>query len=75
MAEVLTVSDFFVDNEWIMDSGCFFRMCPNIDWFQNFNNRETGTVCMGNNHSCSVQGIDDISLKLHHNKTKTLTDI
>ena len=75
LVNMLTVSNLSVDNEWIMNSGYSFHLCPNIDWFQNFNNRETGTVCMGNNHSCSVQGIDDISLKLHDNKTRTLTDI
>ena len=34
LAEVLTVSSSTVDNEWIMDSGCSFHMCPNIEWFQ-----------------------------------------
>ena len=58
-----------------MDSGCSFHMCPNIDWFQNFNNRESETVYMGNNHSCSIQGIGNISLKLHDNKIRTLTDV
>ena len=75
LAEVLTISDLSVDNEWIMDSGCSFHMCPNIDWFQNFNNKETGTIYMGNNHSCSVKGICNISLKLHDNKTRILTDV
>ena len=58
-----------------MDSGCSFHMCPNINWFQNFNNRETGTVYMGNNHSCTIQGIGNISLKLHNNKICTLTNV
>ena len=30
---------------------------------------------MGNNQSCNVQGIDDISLKLHDNKVRTLTEV
>ena len=30
---------------------------------------------MGNNQSCSVKGIGNISLKLHDNKTRTLTDV
>ena len=75
LAEVLTVSDFSIDNEWIMDSGCSFHMCPDIDWFQNLNNKETGTVYMGNNQSYSVKGIGNISLKLHDNKTITLIDV
>ena len=58
-----------------MDSGYSFHMCPNIEWFQNFSTRETGTIYMENNHSCSIQGIGDISLKLHDNKIKLLTDV
>jgi len=50
-------------------------MCPNIDWFQNFSTKETGTVFMGNNHSCKVKGIGDIPLKLHDNKIRMLTDV
>ena len=65
MGEVLTVSDLSVNNEWIIDSDCSFHMYHNIDWFQNFNNKETVIVYMGNNHSCSVEGIGNISLKLH----------
>ena len=30
---------------------------------------------MGNNQSCSVQGIGDITLKLHDNKVRTLTEV
>ena len=58
-----------------MDSSCSFHMCPNINWFQNFNNKESGTVFMGNNQSCSVKGIGNISLKLHDNKIRILTDV
>ena len=36
LAEVLNVSSTSTKNKWIMDSGCSFHMCPNIDWFQNF---------------------------------------
>ena len=52
-----------------------FSHCPNIDWFQNFSTKETGTAFMRNNHSCSIKGIGDISLKLHDNKIRMLTDV
>ena len=58
-----------------MDSGCSFHMCPNIAWFQNFSNKESDTVYMGNNQSCSVQGIGDIYLKMHDNKIRMLTNV
>ena len=75
LVEVLTVSSSSTTNEWIMDLRCSFHMCPNIEWFQNFNDRETDIVYMGNNHSCSVQGIGDISLNLHDNKIRMLTGV
>lgn len=40
----------------------------------NFSNREIGTV-YGKHHSCSVQGIGDIYLKMHDNKIRMLTDV
>ena len=58
-----------------MDFGCSFHMYSNIYWFQNFNNKEIETVYMGNNHSYNVKGICNISLKLHDDKTRTLTDV
>ena len=75
MQLVLIVSSSSVKNEWVMDSNCSFHMCPNREWFQNFNQKETGTIYMGNNQSCSVQGIGNIILKLHDNKIRTLTEV
>lgn len=75
LAEILTVSSLSMENEWVMDSDCSFHMCPNREWFQNFNKKETGTVYMRNNQSCSVQGIGNIPLKLHNNKVRILTDV
>ena len=69
LTKVLNVSCTSTANEWIMDSGCSFHMYLNIEWFQNFSTKETGTIYMENNHSCSMQGIWDISLKLHDNKS------
>ena len=57
LAKVLNVSCISTVNEWIMDSGCSFHMCPNIEWFQNFSFKETSTVFMENNYSCSIKGI------------------
>ena len=50
-------------------------MCPNIAWFQNFSNKESSTVYMGNNQSCSMQGIGDITFKMHDNKVRMLTNV
>ena len=33
LSEVLNVSCTSTINKWIMDSGCSFHMCSNIEWF------------------------------------------
>ena len=75
LSEVLTVSNILVPDEWILDSGCSFHMSPNRSWFTNFNEHESGTVYMGNNNTCTVQGIGDIKLKLHDGKIRLLTNV
>ena len=72
---MLTVSNIVVPDEWILDSGCSFHMSPNRSWFINFDEHESGTVYMGNNNTCTVQGIGDIKLKLHDGKIRLLTNV
>ena len=72
---MLTVSSDLVTNKWIVDSGCSFHMSPNKTWFKNFSAKESGTVYMGNNHTCKVLGIGDIALKLHDGKVRLLTNV
>ena len=75
LSEVLTVSNVVVPDEWILDSGCSFHMSPNRSWFINFDEHESDTVYMGNNNTCTVQGIGDIKLKLHDGKIRLLTNV
>ena len=74
-SEVLNVSSSFIINEWILDFGCSFHMSFHIELFQNFNDKETGTIFMGNNHSCSIKGIGDISFKMHDNNIRMFTRV
>ncbi|XP_010247486.1 PREDICTED: flavonoid 3',5'-hydroxylase 2-like [Nelumbo nucifera] len=34
-------------DEWILDSGCFYHMCPNKDWFSTYESINGGVVLMG----------------------------
>ena len=51
-------------DEWIMDSGCTYHMCPHREWFFNFEELNGGVVYMGNNDSCHTAGIGSIRLKM-----------
>ena len=50
-------------------------MCPNRNWFKIFNAKESDIVYMGNHNACKVQGIGDITFKLHGGKIKLLTNV
>ena len=75
LSEALTVSSDHISREWILDSGCSFHMSPYRDWFVNFRNSDQGTVYMGNDNTCRIQGVGDITLKLHDGKVRILTDV
>ena len=38
--------------EWILDSGCSYHMCPNMGLFHTLTKVNGGTVLMGNDHVC-----------------------
>ncbi|KAL2542104.1 CCHC-type domain-containing protein [Abeliophyllum distichum] len=51
-------------NEWILDYGCTFYMCPCKEWFSEFLEINVGQVSMGNNYSFRTKGIGRMILHL-----------
>ncbi|KAL2251628.1 UNVERIFIED_CONTAM: Retrovirus-related Pol polyprotein from transposon TNT 1-94 [Sesamum indicum] len=49
-------------HEWLIDSGCTFRMSPFKDIFTNFKYEHIGFVSMANEKKCDIKGLGDISL-------------
>lgn len=72
---MLIVSKQDSGEEWVIDSGCSFHMCPNQSWFQEFTNRDGGTVLLGDNKACKVKGVGSIKFKLESGLEKVITDI
>ncbi|KAM1003335.1 hypothetical protein ACFX2C_003672 [Malus domestica] len=62
-------------NEWILDSGCTYHMCPIREWFSNFEKLDGGVVLMGNNNACKTQGIGKICLNMHDGTVRELSDV
>lgn len=62
-------------NEWILDSGCTYHMCPHRDFFSNYETVNGGNVLMGNNASCKVVGKGTIRIKTHDGVIRTLTGV
>ena len=73
--EVLTVSRIDHTHDWVLDLGCYFHMSPNRDWFQDFRGGEYETVYMGNNNTCRVLRLGNITLRLDDGKLIVLSNV
>ncbi|MBA0777655.1 hypothetical protein Gotri_005650, partial [Gossypium trilobum] len=62
-------------SEWILDSRCYFQMCPNKDWFSTYSSMEGGVERMRNDSSSKVIGIGTVQIRIHNEKIKTLSDV
>jgi len=63
------------ENQWILDSGCSFHMCPNKTWFDTYEEKSSGNVFMGNDVLCKTIGIGTIKIKMHDGIIRTLTKV
>jgi len=72
---VLSVSGDCVGNSWILDSGCSQHMCPNRDWFIDYQSLDVGVVFMGNNMSSRVAGVETVKIKMFDGRVMTLTNV
>ncbi|KAF3668075.1 hypothetical protein FXO37_09705 [Capsicum annuum] len=70
-----TNNSFKSNDEWILDSGCSYHMCPNRDLFNTFESVGGGVVLMGKNTSCKVFGKGTVRIRMHDGVVRTLTDV
>ncbi|XP_022851034.1 uncharacterized protein LOC111372852 [Olea europaea var. sylvestris] len=57
-----------LNQEWILDSGCSFHICPNKNYFLDLEQTKGGQVIMGNNMTYKVKGTGTIKLLLKNGK-------
>lgn len=76
-AEILCVGDDYEDtsDQWVLDSGCIYHMCPHKEWFCSYKNIEGAQVLLGNNKACKVAGVGSIRLKLDNGNERVLGDV
>ena len=60
---------------WIVDSGASFHMTPHKEWFTSFRSCDGGSVLLGDDAICKVQGIGIVQIKSHANTVVTLDDV
>ena len=51
-ADILIAAEKQPTDEWILDFGCSFHMCPNKEFFKTFESIVGGKVLLGNNLPC-----------------------
>ena len=74
-SEVLNVSTEEIKSEWILDSGCSYHMCPNRDWFTEFEELNGGSVLMGNNQQCKVEGIGSVAIRMYDGMIRVFKNV
>ncbi|KAH9750404.1 hypothetical protein KPL71_013868 [Citrus sinensis] len=74
-ADVLIAAEKQPSGEWILDSGCSFHMCPNMDFFKTFEQVDGGKVLLGNNLACKVAGIGTINIMIFDGIERDLKQI
>lgn len=74
-AEVLNILSSKIGEEWILDTGCTFHMCPTKSWFEDLQEQDLGSVILGNNEVCPVKGIGSIRLKTDDGDVRLLTEV
>ncbi|KAL8477708.1 hypothetical protein ACS0TY_029850 [Phlomoides rotata] len=74
-AEVLTISEDRMSDEWVLDSGCSFHMFPKECWFKDLEKMNEGSVLQWNDQSCKVQGILSIKIKMFDGVERVLSKV
>ena len=69
---VLNVVSSSATGNWIIDSGCSFHICSHKEWFHEIDSVQ-GSVLLGNNHMCAIQGIGKIRIRLSNGSVVVLT--
>lgn len=62
-------------DEWILDSGCSFHICPNKHLFKTFERVDGGKVLLGNNLACKVAGIRTVGITMHNGVERDLKHV
>ena len=75
LSEVLKVRTESVKTEWILDSGCSFHITPRRDWFTEFKELSGGTVLMGNNQQCQVEGIGSVAIRMYDGMVRIFKNV
>ena len=61
-------------DEWILDWGCTYHMCPHKEWFFKFEEVDGGVVYMGSGDVSYITVMGSIRLRNHDGSIRVLTN-
>ncbi|GKV26776.1 hypothetical protein SLEP1_g36011 [Rubroshorea leprosula] len=67
---ILSVSTNPSGEEWILNSGCSFHVCPRRDWFETYK-LATSTMALGDDTMLPIVGIGNIRIKMYDGMVRT----
>ena len=61
--------------QWVLDSGCSYHMCPHRHWFVTYEKKFGGNVLIGNDAPCKFVNIVSIQIKMHDGIIRALIEV
>ncbi|GFS32179.1 hypothetical protein Acr_00g0021180 [Actinidia rufa] len=73
--DLLTVSEDIntsSHDEWILDSDCTMHVCSKKEFFDTFQERDGGSLFLGDGTPCDIQGVGNVNIKIFDGAVRTL---
>ncbi|KAD7478133.1 hypothetical protein E3N88_01269 [Mikania micrantha] len=74
-SDVLVVSHGKSNAEWVLDSGCSYHMTPHRHYFDKLVIQEMGTVKLGDDRLCKIEGQGSVMLRLENGVETRLQNV
>ena len=63
------------ESECILDSGDTYHFCFKWEWFASFEKLDGGLVSLGDGHTCQIEGICTVRIKLFDGMVRELKEV
>ena len=63
------------ESRWILATGATYHACLNKDWFSSFEKLDDGSVVMGDDRPCNMEGICTCFIKTFNGMVWELTEV
>ncbi|KAK9714879.1 hypothetical protein RND81_06G127500 [Saponaria officinalis] len=72
---LITDTTTYQIDEWILDFGASYHICPRREWFTTYEQVDEGNISMANSDVCKAVGIGSIKIRTHDGKLCTLNEV